>query len=289
MLEKVAEIVSDKKSGSSQISLRLLNHLAEAPINEDPQRTPQLLDELYEAVLKRRSLISPINLVSILRESYSLALAETGGRLSFKEMARRLSKLYVAALNDALRVAERRLTGCRAVLTLSKSSQVLSLMKRLSELEVRVLAGWPLMDGLAAYKEMRASGVKASLIPDLSICEAIEEVDILLMGCDAVLLDGSAVNRAGSKAAALAARDAGVSTLVLCDSTKLDLNSIWAPEKWSLTAEEAAVEFQVFEKVGSSLVTEYISELGCFPPASFVDAARREVSLSWPRRVARQE
>ncbi|MCS7145689.1 MAG: hypothetical protein RMJ28_06300 [Nitrososphaerota archaeon] len=288
MLGKVAEIVSDRRSGSSQIAMNLLNYLVTAFSTEgEPPEADQFLEELYATVLRRRSLISPINLIEVLRRAHMLQRNEAGAETPLKEAVLRLRELYGGALEVALRAGEERLTLYDTLLTLSKSSQVLSLVKRLPSVEVRVLTGWPLMDGLAAYAELRASGVKAFLFPDLSVFEAAEGVDALLIGCDAILLDGSAVNRSGSKTAALVAEELGIPTIVICDSTKLDLNSLWAPEKWSLASDEASVEFQVFEKVDSRLVTEYVSELGCLKPDKFVASAGSELVSSWPRRVAR--
>lgn len=287
-MEKVSEIVFDSRGGSSQIAMGLLSYLEEVAQKEEPSVVKLFLEELYEIVLKRRSLISPINLVNTLRQAYEISLGESGPRPYLRDMIRLLRQMYGAALEAALRSAEKRLAQCNTILTLSKSSQVISTVKRLSPHETRVLVGWPLMDGLAAYRELKASGVNAILLPDLSVCEALTDVDVLLLGCDAVLPDGSAINRSGSSIVALAAREAGVPTLIICDSTKLDINNLWLAEKWRLTAEGIPVEFQVFERIDSSLIQEYISELGCLDPASFVDAARKEV-VSWPRRLSFQQ
>ncbi len=287
-MEKVSEIVFDRRGGSSQIAVNLLSYLAEAAPEGEPDVVRFFLEELYATVLKRRSLIAPINLVSILKQAYTTSLGESETRPYLREMIRGLLRMYEAVLEAALRAAEKRLAQYDTILTLSKSSQVISTLKRIAPRETRVLVGWPLMDGLAAYRELKAAGINTVLLPDLSIHEALKDVDVLLLGCDAVLPDGSAVNRSGSRIAALAAHEAGVPTLIICDSTKLDINNLWTAEKWSLTVEGATVEFQVFERIDSGLVTEYISELGCLAPALFVDAAREEVG-SWPRRLTAQQ
>ncbi|MEM0481472.1 MAG: hypothetical protein QXM16_01090 [Nitrososphaerota archaeon] len=288
MLERFSEIVFDRRGGSSQIAVGLLRYLEEAVPEEGPDVVKLFLEELYATVLKRRSLVSPINLVGIMKQAYTISLEESGHMPYLREMIRQLRRMYEAALEAALRSAEKRLAQYSTVLTLSKSSQVISTVKRIIPRESRVLVGWPLMDGLAAYRELKASGLNAILLPDLSVHEALTGVDALLLGCDAVLPDGSAVNRSGSGIVALAAREAGIPTFIICDSTKLDINNLWEAEKWSLTVEGAPVEFQVFERIDSGLVTEYISELGCLAPASFVDAARKEVG-SWPRRLSSQQ
>ncbi len=288
MLEKISEIVFDRRGGSSQIVMSLLSYLEEAAPDGEPSAVKVFLEELYAAVLKRRSLVSPINLVSILKQAYTISLKESGPKPYLREMISQLRRIYEAALEAAVGSAEKRLAQYRTILTLSKSSQVILTVKRLKPRETRVLVGWPLMDGLAAYRELKASGVNTILLPDLSVREGLISVDALLLGCDAVLPDGSAVNRSGSGIAALAAHEAGIPTLIICDSTKLDINNLWMAEKWSLTVEEVPVEFQVFERIDASLVTEYISELGCLAPAAFVDAARKEV-FSWPRRLSPQQ
>ncbi|MEM2038312.1 MAG: hypothetical protein QXJ80_04885, partial [Nitrososphaerota archaeon] len=267
--------------------LNLLNFLEKIlPYEGRPEDTAEMLCELYKMALRRRSMVSPVNLVWIIKESYRLSLESGEPGASLRTIVANVKRMYVEALGSAVRGAERLLERCDKVLTLSKSSQVSATLKRLHRLEVRVLAGWPLMDGVSAQNELVKAGVKARLFPDLSIYEALEDVDAVFLGCDAVLTDGSAVNRSGSKMAAAAARELGVRVIVIGDSTKLDVNRLWEPEEWSLTIEGNSVEFQVFEKIGSEKVSEYVFEFGSSTPLDVVARAQREVTVTWPRRAA---
>lgn len=277
----------DRESGSSQISLNLLTELERISTDEgEPENVLSLLDRLYDTVSQRRSLISPINLVWIIRESYKLSLERKSAQASLKEIVGNVKRMHSEALESSVRSAEKTLTGLSTILTISKSSQVLAALKRLAGLKVRVLAGWPLMDGVAAYNELVKAGIRTRLFPDLSVSEALDGVDAVLLGCDAVLLDGSAANRSGSKIVALVARESRVPVFVICDPTKLDVNNVWVSEKWSLMVEGRPIDFQVFEKIDHNLITGYVYGAGFSDPSSFVAAAKEEVTALWPRRAA---
>jgi translation initiation factor 2B subunit (eIF-2B alpha/beta/delta family) len=283
LLERVRGTVGDTRRGSSQIALSLLELLAETPQLFTPESS-QLLMEIYSAVRARRALVSPITLVSIILNALRLA-EERGVALTVGEAASRLLRIYREALDRASSNLAAALSGCGAVLTLSKSSQVLRALKEAKTIRARILAGWPLMDGLEAFRELEKAGLSPRLYPDLSIGEALRGVDAVLVGCDAVLGDGAAANRSGSYVVALAAKARDVPTIVVCDSSKLDVEGCWEREAWSVSWEGLEFGFDVFERIEPRLISEYVCEWGRAEPTRFVEAARRVVTEDWPARI----
>ncbi|MGC9974663.1 MAG: hypothetical protein ABSC36_04660, partial [Gaiellaceae bacterium] len=73
--------------------------------------------------------------------------------------------------------------------------------------------------GLAA--KLRAKGVEVELISDNEGPEAARESDLVLLGADTVFRDGSLVNKIGTARIASAAKDAGVTVIVACETFKL--------------------------------------------------------------------
>jgi len=264
----------------------LLDYLVEEAPAVTREEAESFLEELRETVRIRRSIVSPINLVEVLSRGYRASHASGGGVKLLGLLAQRLRKIYSDALSTALKIGVDLLAEYRSILTLSKSSQVISLIKRLPGVEVRVLAGWPLMDGLSALNELKASGVNARILPDSSISEALEGADVLLMGCDAVLRGGSPVNRSGSRAAAITAREAGVPVYIVCDSSKLDYEGIYSHEEWTTWVNGVEVKFKIFEEIEYSSITGIISEHGVKTPQTFVSAALETLRLTWPNRIA---
>jgi translation initiation factor 2B subunit (eIF-2B alpha/beta/delta family) len=283
LLGSVREIVADTRSGSSQISLRLLETLASDPRLKSQVSQP-LLEKIYSIVRERRALASPATLVSIILKTLQLT-EKRGTVLTPGQAAARLSGIYREALARAAVHLAETLSGYGTVLTLSKSSQVIRALKIAGAVRARILAGWPLMDGLEAYKELAEAGLSPEAFPDLSVGEALRGVDALIIGCDAVLPDGSAANRGGSYVLALAAYERGVPTIVICDSSKLDLEGSWEVEAWRVEWGGIGLRFEVFERVEPRLITDYICEWGRSDPHRFVERARRVVSEEWPGEI----
>ncbi len=283
LLGRIREIVADTRSGSSQISLRLLETLASDPRLESQVSQP-LLEKIHSIVRQRRALASPTTLVSIILKTLQLS-EKRGIALTPGQAAARLSGIYREALARAAQHLAETLSGCGTVLTLSKSSQVIRGLKTVGTVRARILAGWPLMDGLEAYKELAEAGLSPEAFPDLSVGEALRGVDAFIMGSDAVLPDGSAANRAGSYILALAACEKGIPTIVVCDSSKLDLEGSWAGEAWRVEWGGLGLRFEVFERVESRLITQYICEWGRADPHGFVERARRVVYEEWPGEI----
>lgn len=73
--------------------------------------------------------------------------------------------------------------------------------------------------GLAA--ELKAKGIEVELISDYEGPDAARESDLVLLGADTVFRDGSLVNKIGTAQIAGAAKDAGVTVIVACETFKL--------------------------------------------------------------------
>jgi len=274
--QRVRDIVDDRIHGSTRIALNLLTFLSEKLIYLEIPQVRKVLNEVLRIVKKRSSIILPANLVYILGEAIDLSTSR-----GIKPDIRRITELLLSSYNQKIRKAVENavdvLRGCRRIFTLSYSSQVINTLKKMLGVEVSVIAGWPILDGVKALRELTSHGVKMRIYPDSSIYEVVSSSEAALLGCDAVLLDGSAVNRSGSKVAALICYEKSIPVYVICDSVKLDLQSIWKPETWSYEFEGMEMSFQVFEKVEPSLISRYISEIGQDTPRDFVEKALREI------------
>ena len=274
--QRVRDIVDDRIHGSTGIALNLLNFLSEKLIYPEISQVRKVLDEVLRIVKKRSSIILPANLAYILNEAIDISTSR-----GIKPDIRRVTGLLLSSYNQKIRKAVENavdaLRGYRRIFTLSYSSQVINTLKKVLGVEVSVVAGWPILDGVRALRELTSRGAKIRIYPDSSIYEAVSSSEAALLGCDAVLLDGSAVNRSGSKVATLVCYEKFIPVYVICDSVKLDFQSIWKPETWNYEFEGIEMNFQVFEKVEPSLISRYISEIGQDTPRDFVEKALREI------------
>ncbi len=102
--------------------------------------------------------------------------------------------------------------------------------------------------GLAAA--LKAEGVVVELVSDAEGPDAARESDLVLLGADTVFSDGSLVNKIGTRAIASAAKDAGVTVIVACETFKL------APFDPEPPTEDT------FELVPTALIDRVVTEEG---------------------------
>ena len=108
---------------------------------------------------------------------------------------------------------------------------------------------------------------RVNLITDAELAHFAEQVAHVVWGADSICVNLSAVNKAGSLAAALGAKTAGVPCLIATDSCKLDpahtvetimLEEMAAEEVWPERPELCCNIY--FEAVPARLITTYFTE-----------------------------
>lgn len=261
----------DRRQGARALAMRALHALLAARESSPSQA---------RAFLRALAHIRPE--LPTLRAAAALAWSAAG--LATRERPSRLREILLDLDGQARRTAEAsaRLLSGRRVLTVSRSSQVLAALLAAKPSEVRVLAGWPLQDGLAMARELQRSGIAARAVPDAAVASAARDADVLLLGADAVTPDGTVRNRAASLAAALAARAAGRPCYVIVDRLKL---SATLPSDRGLvagrTADGLLAETPLLEDVPPRLVTGYVTSDGVVAQRAFTARAQPVAEPSW--------
>jgi translation initiation factor 2B subunit (eIF-2B alpha/beta/delta family) len=166
-----------------------------------------------------------------------------------------------------------RITPGWSFMTISYSSTVLRalLAAKANVRHVYVCEGRPLMEGRQLAQQLHTEGVPVTLLTDAQAFVMMPQVDVVLFGADAILPDGSAVNKVGSAQLALVARQCHKPVWVAADRLKwsregtphhIELENQLASEVWSEAPEGMVVSNVYFEIVPAALITEIISEEG---------------------------
>ncbi len=145
------------------------------------------------------------------------------GRLD--ALAQRLER----ATTRAARGAARALRPCRTVLTHSASRAVRETLLRWGRAdgEVVVTESRPLREGVALARELVEAGLRVRLITEAQIGLFVPRCEAVLVGADAIT-DRELVNKAGTRLAVLAAREAGVPCCAVAQTFKI------CPPGWPL-------------------------------------------------------
>jgi translation initiation factor 2B subunit (eIF-2B alpha/beta/delta family) len=173
------------------------------------------------------------------------------------------------------------------VLTHSYSASVVAALRAREPDRVVVCESRPLFEGRATARELAAAGIAVTLVTDAQGPLFLSQVGAVLVGADGVLADGAVVNKVGTYALALAARDHGRPFYAACESLKISPRQEWSKaeveegdpaEVLPDPIDGVAVRNVYFERTPARLVTALITEEGVFRPdqlAPLVDRARR--------------
>lgn len=96
------------------------------------------------------------------------------------------------------------------IFTLSNSRTIIEVLKIWRQynknIKVTICESRPKYEGRIAAIKLATHGVETSLITDAAIANFIQQADLVLIGADKILKDGSVINKIGSLSAAIAAK-----------------------------------------------------------------------------------
>jgi translation initiation factor 2B subunit (eIF-2B alpha/beta/delta family) len=225
-------IARDRTSGAAELALH-----AVAAIEGWLRRHPNPPDADLEDLVVRLLHLHP-SMAPLLRLANDVALAADSGRpgpalsravRSFRhclqDAPRRIAKLFSAELADGLAGA-----SSLPVVLFSYSSTVVAAVSAARRRISTVLTSEcrPGMEGLLAVSKLAKAGFQVQLATDAGLLSLMQGARVVVVGADAVL-SRAFVNKIGTRALYLRAREAGCQFWVLTDSTKLLPEAIAAP------------------------------------------------------------
>lgn len=140
----------------------------------------------------------------------------------------------------------------------------------------------PLYQGRKTAEQLAGAGIKVTMSVDSDARNQIEKSDIMFIGADAVLRDGSVINKIGSEMfAEIARRDFGKKVYVVTDAWKFSSKPVKIEERnfkeiWNEHLKYAQVKNPAFEKVDAKYISAIVSELGILTPKQFVRKVKKE-------------
>lgn len=137
----------------------------------------------------------------------------------------------------------------------------------------------PLMQGELTAKELTKAGVDVSYVIDSAAAHLMPGVSKVLVGADAILTDGSIVNKIGTQLIALAASAFSVPFIVAAGTHKFDSRTVLGFQEpleerparevaSSKRVGRASVRNPAFDITRARYITEIITEKGVYSPAA---------------------
>ena len=270
--EAIHAIADDRRSGASKLARIALDTMELAIMEAKGRPDPKALTEVARRISAAQPAMAIVhNVVHLVARLVSegqdpkavieVTRAELDGARS------RIARTF-------LKIAPPR----GIVVTLSSSETVLEALKLANArgLIVRVdaLESAPGFEGRTFAASLTDAGIPVTVVPDPEGPVRLATASYALVGADSVLRDGSVVNKIGTQALALAAKDHEKPFYVACETLKFDAryDSTSSPHRPDTD--------RLFDVTPAELVTMVVTERGTYTPdviRTMLAPARRRV------------
>lgn len=200
-MDDLRALLEDRTSGGSELTRRAAEFVARLPDQEVVEACPALV-RAHPAIVPLLHLASDaLWMTERGEERGALAEARTA-------RAEALADHAVTALDEAAEIV-----------TYSRSGTVLGALARLGPRRVTLSEARPGDEGVGLAGDLAAAGIEVRLTVDAALPRFLAGADAVVVGADALCLDG-VVNKTGTGLLAEAADEAGVPVLVLAGRDK---------------------------------------------------------------------
>jgi len=186
-------------------------------------------------------------------------------------------------------VGSKRVRNNTVILTHCHSSTVNHLLRKAREegksFEVICTETRPVFQGRVTAREMLELGVKTVLIVDSAARYFMNQVDLVILGADAITSEGNVINKIGTSMIALAAHEARTPFYVVSELLKFDPATMYGDferieerspsEIWDSPPENLVIRNPAFDVTRRDFIHGIICEEGIISPHSIIEVVRR--------------
>ena len=285
-LRGVDELARDRVHGASILGRRSIGIMAEVARVSSTETINELFSNLLAVGLALRKAQPSMAIVRNLtgRFLYDIeSVRQTPTSLDkFKEtvayLARKTQADAEAAAEDASRNSTALLPKEGRMLTHSYSSTVRRALelgvKSKHDLTVYVTESSPGLEGKQLAKDLIDVGVPIRLIADSAVSSVISDVDMVIVGADTVLANGSVINKIGTRRIAKIAEEEEVQFCVVCESTKFStMDFLGEPVHFAET---------LFDLTPNESVSNIVTESGAIEAREVEQQIKKMLSQLYP-------
>jgi ribose 1,5-bisphosphate isomerase len=290
-MPKIEAVVSDismlKIQGAKDVALAGIKCIRIAASESAATKTDDFVDELRK-VSEKVSMARPtepalrncIGMILRKLERYELRRIENIKKYAVMTCDR-LIKDIEAMVAKMASIGAGNISDGDTILTHCHSGHVIAILKEAKaqrkNFRVIVTETEPHRQGLTTAKELLEAKIPVTYCVDSAVGYVMKRVDKVLVGCDAILADGSIVNKIGTLPIAIVASRFNVPVFVAGESIKFDSLTIGgmpepieqrSPEEISGYKELKGAEIinPAFDTVPADLIAALITEIGIMKP-----------------------
>jgi ribose 1,5-bisphosphate isomerase len=226
-----------------------------------------------------------------------ISQVEKSGEIKVKELAKIVSSVseqFLKSLEESKeKIAEigaRRIRNNSVILTHCHSSTVTYMLKKAKEkgkiFEVICTETRPLLQGRITAREMLELDVKTTFIVDSAARFFMNQVDMVIVGADAITSEGNVINKIGTSMIALAAHEARTPFYVVSELLKFDPATMYGDyekieerspnEVWKNPPNNLIIRNPAFDVTRRDFIHGIICEEGIISPHSIAEVIHRK-------------
>ncbi|MFX1298078.1 MAG: translation initiation factor eIF-2B [Promethearchaeota archaeon] len=196
------------------------------------------------------------------------------------------TEVYLNFLTNAnkkiAKYGARRIVNDSTILTHCHSSAVVEILKMAhnegKKIKVIVSETRPMFQGRKTAKTLSEIGIETTMIVDSSMRWIVRHkpIDLILIGADSITVEGTVLNKIGSKLLALVAEENNIPFYVAATMLKYNPESAFGDleviemrnekEIWEVPPPNLKILNPAFETISRDLISALITEIGVFPP-----------------------
>jgi len=296
MSTRVDALASDLRHGrilgSTEAAYAALSFLSDAVKtcgNDFIRYLPTWVETIIEA---RPTSMVMSNLIREFLTRFIKKAKEDGVSAAVEEAPRIIDSIYdeiELTKKVVARVGAKRIVNGDVILTHSYSTSVIRIFEEAlregKNFSVYVTESRPLGEGLVSAEKIAKMGIDTTLIVDSAVRFVMKRISKVIVGADAVAANGAIVNKAGTSAIALAAKEARTRVLVAAGTYKFGIETVFGEliEGIILNDPELIIPpDRMGELAGKVIVREPVFDV---TPPEYIDAIITEHGLIAPQAV----
>lgn len=292
----LSDLKADKASGANELvekALEIIKTQLELVKNPNDNIKDKILLLAKNIVNSRPSMAPLINSIGYIIQNLEKITVKTIQQRLLEYEKDRITRKK--ALNIYFNEFLRRFKKCHLkIMLISYSSTIINLLlgNMKYNLEIYVLESRPLFEGRKTA-EVLSQYYKTHLIIDAAMGKYITQIDVVLIGVDSILKDGSIINKIGTLPLAILAKTNDVKVYAIADSYKYNIKShygyqILIEEKpikeiydKGLRTDFLQIHNYYFDITRPHYISGIISNIGILSIQDFLEKVYQDLPIEW--------
>lgn len=282
--------------GARNVAITAIKAIEEGAKGSKAKGKEAFLKELSDAkgVLFASRETEPLMRNAIRHVIHAVESSEKGTVKDLVDVVSQVSRQFLENLEGSKEkiaaIGSKRISHRSRVLTHCHSSTVTNMLRRAREdgksFEVVCTESRPVFQGRITAKEMLAAGIKTTLIVDSAVRYFMNEVDLVVVGADAITSEGNVINKIGTSMVAFAAKEARTPFYVVSELLKFDPATIHGDyerieernpsEVWDDPPSGLIIRNPAFDVTRRDFIHGIICEEGIISPHSISELVSRK-------------